>query len=59
VAHKPWRATKAEACFHAAAEAELADAAGLEHNGFKITLARRTLGAVLIQLQAEQQQEAA
>jgi xanthine dehydrogenase YagS FAD-binding subunit len=69
VAHKPWRATKAEAllrggpateaCFHAAAEAELADAAGLEHNGFKITLARRTLVAVLIQLQAEQQQEAA
>ncbi len=57
VAHKPWRATKAEAAlrggpataeaFRAAAEAELADAAGLRDNGFKIELARRVITAVL------------
>lgn len=57
VAHKPWRATKAEAAlrgqpateaaFSAAAEAELADARPLKDNGFKVELARRTIVAVL------------
>ena len=57
VAPKPWRAWKAEealrgqpatdASFRAAAEAELADAAGLRDNGFKIELAKRTIAAVL------------
>ncbi len=60
VAHKPWRAWKAEAAlrgqrataenFRAAAEAELADARPLRHNGFKIELVRRTLAAVLAEL---------
>jgi xanthine dehydrogenase YagS FAD-binding subunit len=60
VAHKPWRAWRAEArlrgqpateaSFRAAAEAELTDAAGLRDNGFKIELARRTLVAVLGEL---------
>ena len=60
VAHKPWRAWKAEAAlrdqqateghFRAAAEAELADAAGLRGNGFKIELAKRTIVAVLGEL---------
>ena len=57
VAHKPWRAFKAEAAlrggpataeaFHAAAEAELATAVPLRDNGFKIELAKRTVVAVL------------
>jgi xanthine dehydrogenase YagS FAD-binding subunit len=57
VAHKPWRAWKAEAAlrgrpatqdsFRAAAEAELADASGLSGNNFKIELAKRTIVAVL------------
>ena len=57
VAHKPWRAFKAEAAlrggpatreaFRAAADAELADAQPLSGNGFKIELAKRTLVAVL------------
>ena len=57
VAHKPWRATKAEAAlvgapatapeFRRAAEAELADAIGFEHNGFKIELAKRLITNVL------------
>lgn len=57
VAHKPWRATKAEAllrggaateaAFRAAAIAELADARPLRDNGFKIELAKRTIVAVL------------
>lgn len=57
VAHKPWRAWTAEAAlrgqpasedsFRAAAEAELADAAGLKYNAFKIELARRTIVAAL------------
>ena len=57
VAHKPWRAWKAEAAlrggpataeaFDAAATAELADAAPLKDNGFKVELARRTMVAVL------------
>ena len=57
VAHKPWRATQAEAAlrgqaatpgnFRAAARAELADATPLRDNGFKIELAERTVVAVL------------
>jgi xanthine dehydrogenase YagS FAD-binding subunit len=64
VAPKPWRAWKAEgalrgqpateASFSAAAYAELADAAGLRDNGFKIELARRTITAVLAGLTAGQ-----
>ena len=60
VAHKPWRAWKAEAAlkglqatvenFRAAAEAELADARPLSGNAFKIELARRTITAVLGEL---------
>ena len=60
VAHKPWRARKAEAAltgqpateenFHAAAKLELADAMPLSHNGFKIELAMRTIIAVLGEL---------
>ena len=60
VAHKPWRAWKAEAAlkgrpateksFRAAAEAELADAKPLRDNGFKIELAKRTMTAVLQEL---------
>ena len=57
VAHKPWRASKAEAvlrggpateqAFRAAAVAEMADAQPLRDNGFKIELTKRTLVAVL------------
>ena len=57
VAHKPWRAAKAEAAlrggpatdeaFRAAAIAEMADAVPLRDNGFKIELTKRTLVAVL------------
>jgi xanthine dehydrogenase YagS FAD-binding subunit len=53
VAHKPWRAHKAEEqlagkiadekTFRAAAEAELAAAKGYAHNSFKIELAKRTI----------------
>jgi xanthine dehydrogenase YagS FAD-binding subunit len=53
VAHKPWRASKAErellgknpkdASFRAAAEAELAAAKGYKHNSFKIELAKRAI----------------
>jgi xanthine dehydrogenase YagS FAD-binding subunit len=60
VAHKPWRATRAEAllrngpataeAFRAAAQAELADARPLNDNGFKIELAARTVTAVLAEL---------
>ncbi len=60
VAHKPWRARRAEAAligqpaseatFVAAAEAELADAAPLKDNAFKIDLARRVIAATLGQL---------
>ena len=60
VAHKPWRALKAEAslrggpadahAFRAAAEAELAEAKPLNDNGFKIELATRTITAVLGEL---------
>ncbi|QBE65987.1 FAD binding domain-containing protein [Pseudoduganella lutea] len=57
VAHKPWRASTAEAMlkgrpatqelFHAAAAAELADARPLRDNAFKVDLARRAIVAVL------------
>ncbi|MBR0653462.1 FAD binding domain-containing protein [Plastoroseomonas arctica] len=57
VAHKPWRAWKAEEAlrgrlatresFAQAAEAELADAAGLRDNAFKIELAKRCIVATL------------
>jgi xanthine dehydrogenase YagS FAD-binding subunit len=60
VAHKPWRAWKAEAMlkgrsatpenFREAALAELADAAPLRHNAFKVELAQRTIAAVLGEL---------
>ena len=60
VAHKPWRARAAEealrgqpateASFRAAAERELAQAAPLRDNGFKVELARRTITAVLCEL---------
>jgi xanthine dehydrogenase YagS FAD-binding subunit len=60
VAHKPWRAAKAEAAlmgrraneasFNAAADAELADAVPLPLNAFKVELVRRTITAVLGEL---------
>jgi xanthine dehydrogenase YagS FAD-binding subunit len=60
VAPKPWRAWTAEAAlrggpaaeesFRAAAEAELAGARPLRDNGFKVELARRTITAVLSEL---------
>ena len=63
VAHKPWRAWKAEAAlkgrpataasFRAAAEVELADARPLRDNGFKVELAVRTIVAVLGELTGE------
>jgi xanthine dehydrogenase YagS FAD-binding subunit len=63
VAHKPWRAWKAEAAlkgrsasadsFRAAAEAEFADAKPLRDNGFKVELGIRTVVAVLGELTGE------
>lgn len=63
VAHKPWRAAKAEAAlrggpateaaFRAAAEAELADARPLRDNGFKIELAKRAIVATLAELKGD------
>jgi xanthine dehydrogenase YagS FAD-binding subunit len=60
VAHKPWRARRAEAAlrgaaaseesFSSAADAELADARALPHNAFKVVLARNTLKMVLRRL---------
>jgi xanthine dehydrogenase YagS FAD-binding subunit len=60
VAHKPWRATKAEdalrgapaneASFRRAAEAELEGAIGLAHNRFKIELAQRVIVSTLATL---------
>ncbi|MBV9537497.1 MAG: xanthine dehydrogenase family protein subunit M [Acidisphaera sp.] len=60
VAHKPWRAWRAEEAlrgrpataenFRAAARAELADAKPLRDNGFKIALAANTIEAVLDEL---------
>ncbi|MFA6154111.1 xanthine dehydrogenase family protein subunit M [Mesorhizobium sp.] len=63
VAHKPWRALRAEnalkggpatlRAFREAAEVELAEAVPLRDNGFKIELARRTIVAVLGELSGE------
>jgi xanthine dehydrogenase YagS FAD-binding subunit len=60
MAHKPWRALKAEealrgrpatqAAFTAAVEVELSDARPLKDNGFKVALASRTATAVLSEL---------
>jgi xanthine dehydrogenase YagS FAD-binding subunit len=60
VAHAPWRAFYAERAvagapgtadtFRAAAEAELARAAPLERNAYKVTLARRLITATLQEL---------
>jgi xanthine dehydrogenase YagS FAD-binding subunit len=60
VAHKPWRAWKAEKVmigakatretFERAAEAELSDARGCGYNDFKIELAKRTMVGVLMEL---------
>jgi xanthine dehydrogenase YagS FAD-binding subunit len=60
VAHKPWRARKAEEAlkgkpataenFRAAAQLELAEAKPLSHNGFKVELAARAITAVLEEL---------
>ncbi|MEO8440362.1 MAG: xanthine dehydrogenase family protein subunit M [Spartobacteria bacterium] len=57
VAHKPWRATKAEQAlagkkpdaqvFQAAADAELAPAKGYKYNTFKIELAKRAITKAL------------
>lgn len=57
VAHKPWRAFKAEALlkgkmastanFEAAAEAEMADAKPLSHNKFKVNLGKNTIVSAL------------
>ena len=66
VAHKPWRAWKAEGMltgqpatvdnFRAAAAAELADATPQSGNGFKIGLAGRTVVAVLEGLAGKEKQ---
>jgi len=63
VAHKPWRARKAEAAlwgtpptedsFRAAAEAELADARPLSGNAFKVPLARNALVRTMLELAEE------
>lgn len=63
VAHKPWRAWKAEsalrgavasvASFRAAADAEMRDARELPGNGFKIELAKRAIVACLSELKSK------
>ncbi|MEU4806181.1 xanthine dehydrogenase family protein subunit M [Actinosynnema sp. NPDC023587] len=63
VAHKPWRARRAEdalrgrpateAAFREAAEAELAEAEPLSGNAFKIPLARNTIVSALRELAGE------
>ena len=65
VAHKPWRATQAEAAlkggpateaaFRAAARVELAGARGLRDNAFKIELAERLITDTLMRLAATQE----
>jgi xanthine dehydrogenase YagS FAD-binding subunit len=60
VAHKPWRAARAEVAlrgaeptkesFGRAAEAELAQAEPLARNGFKVPLARNTIVRTLLDL---------
>jgi xanthine dehydrogenase YagS FAD-binding subunit len=62
VAHKPWRAYKAESTiagakanketFEAGAEAELSQAHGYGHNNFKIELAKRVMISVLNEMMA-------
>lgn len=60
VAHKPWRATKAEArlkgvktsdeaALREAAEAELSGARGYQHNSFKIEMAKRTIVRAIVE----------
>lgn len=66
VAHKPWRANRAETLlrgapateesFRRAAEAELADAKPLRDNGFKVPMARNAVVAVLRELAGENPQ---
>ncbi|QUH03393.1 xanthine dehydrogenase family protein subunit M [Saccharopolyspora erythraea] len=63
LAHKPWRATRAEEAlrgepataraFGAAADAELADARPLPGNGFKVPMARSALVSTLTELAGE------
>lgn len=63
VAHKPWRAGKAEdvlrggaageESFRAAAEVELADAAPLRDNAYKVPLARNVMTRVLLDLSGQ------
>jgi xanthine dehydrogenase YagS FAD-binding subunit len=63
VAHKPWRATKAEealrgapvneANFRAAADVELADTRPLRENAFKVPLARNVITRTLLELSEE------
>jgi xanthine dehydrogenase YagS FAD-binding subunit len=63
VAHKPWRATKAEEAlrgepageenFRAAAEIELEDARPLRENAFKVPLARNVITRTLFELSEE------
>ncbi|WP_345816504.1 xanthine dehydrogenase family protein subunit M [Paraburkholderia sp. PREW-6R] len=65
VAHKPWRASAAEAAlagapateaaFRAAASAELDSARGLHDNAFKIELGRRVITDTLVKLTALQE----
>lgn len=65
LAHKPWRAVRAEASlrgapatdesFRRAADAELADARPLRHNAFKVPMARNTLRMLLRHLAARRQ----
>ena len=62
VAHKPWRAAKAEQAlvgqpaeeraFRAAADAELAEARAYQHNDFKIELAKRSIVRALMTVSA-------
>ena len=64
VAHRPWRASKAEralvgqkveaAVLRAAAESELSDAHPYQHNGFKVELAKRAIVRA-VQVAAQQQ----
>ena len=63
VAHKPWRATKAEEVlrgepageenFRAAAEIELEDAWPLRENAFKVPLARNVITSTLLEISEE------
>jgi xanthine dehydrogenase YagS FAD-binding subunit len=65
VAHKPWRASKAEQAlrgapateesFRDAADAELADARALRGNAFKVPLARNAITRTLLDLTEAQQ----